>query len=117
MTELRRLGSRYAIDDLIGRGAMGQVYRAHRTADGTPVAVKFLRSEFATDRKLVARFIQERDILVSLDHPNLVRVHDLVAEGDDLAIVMDLVDGGDLRRTLVAGGGNLRAATDRKSVV
>ena len=110
MNGRRRLGSQYELDELLGRGGMGEVYRARRVDDGTSVAIKVLKSEYAGDRKLVARFIQERDILLGLRHPNLVRVRDLVAEGDDLAIVMDLVEGGDLRETLAAKGGTLPAA-------
>jgi hypothetical protein len=110
MSGERRLGSHYEIGELLGRGGMGEVYRGRNTDDGSGVAIKVLRPEYATDRRLVGRFIQERDILVSLNHPNLVRVRDLVAEGNDLAIVMDLVEGGDLRQMLLAHGGTLRAA-------
>src|SRR5665213_194548 len=92
----RQLGSGYVIGESIGHGAMGQVFRA-RTRDGEPVAIKILRPELGGDPAIVARFLQERTILTHLDHPNLVRVHDLVAEGATLAIVMDLVNGTDLR--------------------
>jgi hypothetical protein len=109
MSEERRLGSRYVLGELVGRGGMGEVYRARNEVDGSSVAVKLLRSELATDPKLVGRFIQERDILIALDHPNLVRVRDLVVEGNDLAIVMDLVEGGDLRHALQTRGGTLGA--------
>ncbi len=77
---------------------MGEVWRG----DGPngPVAVKLLRPDLAHDPDLVARFVQERRILVGLRSPHLVEVFDLVVEGDRLAIVMDLVDGRDLRSIL-----------------
>ena len=64
---------------------------------GAPVAVKVLRDDLASQPDVVARFVQERQVLRSVRHPNVVTVHDLVVEGDQLGIVMDLVEGGDLR--------------------
>ncbi len=64
------------------------------------MAVKILRAELTSDPDVVARFVQERSILVDLAHPNLVGVRDLVVEGETLAIVMDLVEGSDLRAVL-----------------
>jgi serine/threonine-protein kinase len=84
---------------------MGQVFRArvvNGTSDdaGPEVAVKVLRDDLAADPDLIHRFLQEGRLLKSVDHPNVVRIRDLVAEGDRLALVMDLVDGGDLRRAV-----------------
>ncbi|MGH3437846.1 MAG: protein kinase domain-containing protein [Pseudonocardiaceae bacterium] len=108
----RALGSRYQLGQLLGRGAMGQVYTGI-DAQGNEFAFKILRSELTEDPELVARFIQERSILVSLRHPNLVGVHDLVVEGETVAIVMDLIRGGDLRKYLVAVGTLLPAEVAR----
>lgn len=102
--EARPLGSRYLLHDRLGRGATGEVWRATRREGGGEVAVKVLRPELADDHDLVARFVQERSTLVGLAHPGLVSVHDLVVEGSTLAIVMDLVDGPDLRRYLRGAG-------------
>jgi len=99
---VRRLGSRYVLDERIGRGATGHVWSGRRD-DGLPVAVKLLRSDLADDPEVVTRFLREKATLMRLRHPNLVQVHDLVAEGDVLAIVMDLVDGEDLRRRASRG--------------
>jgi serine/threonine protein kinase len=99
MTTEHPLGSSYVLQDVIGRGAMGQVWRG-RDADGHPLAFKVLRPELTEDPKVVQRFVQERSILTSIRHPNVVSVRDLVVEGDTLAIVMDLVAGGDLREML-----------------
>lgn len=100
MTDLHRLGSRYILHEVIGRGAMGEVWRASVEDDGSPVAVKVLRSDLSGDPLMVGRFLQERSVLTDLDHPHLVRVRDLVVEGDTIGIVMDLVEGHDLRAEL-----------------
>lgn len=100
------LGSLYVLDRVIGSGATGRVWRGRRRQDGAPVAVKLLREEFAREPVTVGRFLRQRTVLRTLQHPHLVRVHDLVAEGDVLAVVMDLVDGEDLRR--LAGRRSLR---------
>jgi serine/threonine-protein kinase len=97
------LGSEYLLEQVIGSGATGRVWQGRRRGDGTPVAVKVLRGEFAEDPIAVTRFLRQRTVLKGLDHPHLVPVRDVVAEGDVLAIVMDLVDGEDLRGVLKAG--------------
>ncbi len=100
MGDAEQLGSRYLLHEVIGRGAMGQVHRGTARDTGEPVAIKVLRPELVSDPDAVARFMQERQILTSIDSPAAVRVIDLVAEGETLAIVMELVDGQDLRRRL-----------------
>jgi serine/threonine-protein kinase len=66
--------------------------------------VKVLKEELAGDPDVVMRFLRERSVLLRLRHPNIVRVRDLVVEGDLLALVMDLVDGPDLHRYLRENG-------------
>ena len=100
----QRLGSRYMLKERLGRGAMGTVWRAVNTDTGQPVAVKVLSEELSDEPNMVTRFIQERNTLISVSHPNLVRIHDLVVEDGRLAIVMDLVNGPDLHRHLVERG-------------
>lgn len=97
------LGSRYVLGEHLGRGGMGDVFRAWDRA-GTPFAAKILRPELARDPGVVGRFVQERAILTALHGEHLVAVHDLVVEGDTLALVMDLVAGADLRRELMRVG-------------
>ncbi|RBY76938.1 serine/threonine protein kinase [Blastococcus sp. TF02-09] len=104
MQTTRALGSRYVLERQLGSGAMGQVWAAVDQRTGEEVAAKLLRPEFARDPEILTRFVQERSILLDLVHPNVVRVRDLVIEGDDLAIVMDLVRGADLRARLRAAG-------------
>lgn len=110
MSAVRRLGSRYVLHAPLGRGASGEVWRGSREADGSAVAVKILRAELTDDDEVVERFLRERRVLLGFDHPHLVKVRDLVAEGDTLAIVMDLIEGTDLRRYLRAAGGPLDPA-------
>lgn len=98
-TSGRPLGSRYVLETMLGRGATGEVWRGTDT-DGTPLAFKLIHQSLLSDPEVVHRFLQEKSVLTGLDHPHLVRVRDLVAEGNTLAIVMDLVEGGDVRSLL-----------------
>jgi serine/threonine-protein kinase len=100
----RVLGSSYLLHELLGQGATGEVWRGTYRPTGEPVAVKLLHPALAADNDLIARFLRERAILTQLRDPHLVGVRDLVAEGGTLAIVMDLVQGSDLRRFLTERG-------------
>ncbi|MFF0448291.1 protein kinase [Streptomyces sp. NPDC004609] len=94
----RNIGSRYTAHQILGRGSAGTVW-AGEGPDG-PVAIKLLREDLASDQELVGRFVQERTALLGLDHPRVVGVRDLVVDGNDLALVMDLIRGTDLRTRL-----------------
>jgi serine/threonine protein kinase len=96
----RPLGSNYVLLEPVGSGTTGQVWRAERRFDRKAVAVKLLRPELTSSPEAIARFLRERTTLVGLAHPNLVTVVDMVAEGSTLGIVMELVDGHDLRAEL-----------------
>ncbi|MFJ5773673.1 protein kinase [Streptomyces sp. NPDC093094] len=112
---MRPVGSKYFLEEPLGRGATGTVWRARQreTAGaeaavagqpGETVAIKVLKEELAGDADVVMRFLRERSVLLRLTHPNIVRVRDLVVEGELLALVMDLVDGPDLHRFLRENG-------------
>ncbi|SNX61601.1 serine/threonine protein kinase [Streptomyces sp. TLI_55] len=112
---MRPVGSKYLLEEPLGRGATGTVWRARQreaagaeaAVQGQPgetVAIKVLKEELASDPDIVMRFLRERSVLLRLTHPNIVRVRDLVVEGDLLALVMDLVDGPDLHRHLRENG-------------
>ncbi|MFF4581669.1 serine/threonine-protein kinase [Streptomyces sp. NPDC001389] len=94
----RKIGSRYTAHQILGRGSAGTVWLGEGP-DG-PVAVKLLREDLASDQELVGRFVQERSALLGLEHPHIVSVRDMVVDGNDLALVMDLVRGTDLRTRL-----------------
>lgn len=98
------LGASYRFVDRIGSGAAGEVWRVRDVRDESLRAAKILRREHAQDAELVERFIRERTVLTRLRHPHVVAVRDLVVEGERLAIVMDLVEGGSLRDALDAHG-------------
>jgi serine/threonine protein kinase, bacterial len=100
------IGSRYELEEQLGRGAFGSVWRARVRETGEAVAIKMLLEELANDADVVTRFLRERTALLSLRHRSLVSVRDLVVEGDILALVMQLVDGPDLR-VYVRGRGTL----------
>ncbi|SCK51371.1 serine/threonine protein kinase [Streptomyces sp. ScaeMP-e48] len=112
---MRPVGSKYLLEEPLGRGATGTVWRARQreTAGaeaavagqpGETVAIKVLKEELANDADVVMRFLRERSVLLRLTHPNIVRTRDLVVEGDLLALVMDLIDGPDLHRYLRSNG-------------
>ncbi|MFJ9035469.1 serine/threonine-protein kinase [Streptomyces sp. NPDC102406] len=94
----RKIGSRYTAHQILGRGSAGTVWLGEGPEG--PVAIKLLREDLASDQELVGRFVQERTALLSLDHARVVGVRDLVVDGNDLALVMDLVRGTDLRTRL-----------------
>ncbi|MFF1696743.1 serine/threonine-protein kinase [Streptomyces sp. NPDC058257] len=94
----RKIGSRYTAHQILGRGSAGTVWLGEGPEG--PVAIKLLREDLAADQELVGRFVQERTALLSLDHARVVGVHDLVVDGNDLALVMDLVRGTDVRTRL-----------------
>ncbi|MFE7611155.1 MULTISPECIES: serine/threonine protein kinase [Streptomyces] len=94
----RKIGSRYTAHQILGRGSAGTVWLGEGPEGA--VAIKLLREDLASDQELVGRFVQERTALLSLDHAHVVGVRDLVVDGNDLALVMDLVRGTDLRTRL-----------------
>ncbi|MFB8212449.1 MULTISPECIES: serine/threonine-protein kinase [unclassified Streptomyces] len=112
---MRPVGSKYLLEEPLGRGATGTVWRASQREaagaeaavagrPGETVAIKVLKEELANDADVVMRFLRERSVLLRLTHPNIVRTRDLVVEGDLLALVMDLIDGPDLHRYLRDNG-------------
>jgi serine/threonine protein kinase len=104
------LGSRYLLEQPIGDGSTGRVWRGVRRADGCPVAIKILHAEYALDPTMVARFRRESTAVRELRHPHLVPVDDLVVEDGSVAVVMELVNGDDLRRIIQRGGLDTRRA-------
>ncbi|MFF4800135.1 Stk1 family PASTA domain-containing Ser/Thr kinase [Streptomyces sp. NPDC001351] len=107
MEEPRRLGGRYELGQVLGRGGMAEVYLAHDTRLGRQVAVKTLRADLARDPSFQARFRREAQSAASLNHPAIVAVYDT---GEDYIdgvsipyIVMEYVDGSTLRELLHSG--------------
>ena len=107
MDEPRRLGGRYELGQVLGRGGMAEVYLGHDTRLGRTVAVKTLRADLARDPTFQARFRREAQSAASLNHPAIVAVYDTGEDYvDDISIpyiVMEYVDGSTLRELLHSG--------------
>ena len=107
MEEPRRLGGRYELGHVLGRGGMAEVHLAHDTRLGRTVAVKTLRADLARDPSFQARFRREAQSAASLNHPAIVAVYDTgedYIEGISIPyIVMEYVDGSTLRELLHSG--------------
>lgn len=90
----RLLNGRYRLGPPLGRGGMGEVYRAEDLRNGgMPCAVKMLRAELTHDPRVRRRFFDEAKSLLRLDHPNIVRAFDFFCDGDDCYIALEFVEG------------------------
>lgn len=95
------LGERYLLERLLASGGMAQVWVARDQVLDRPVALKLLHPRFAADRAFVARFRREAVAAARVNHPNIVAIFDTCSDGEGReAIVMELVDGHDLRHEL-----------------
>src|SRR3954470_5896507 len=92
----------YRIEALLGQGGMGVVYRAFDLRLKRSVALKFITPELAGDDGFRARFLTESELAASLEHPNVVPIHDAGEVGGHLYLAMRHVDGADLRSILRA---------------
>ncbi|KAD3456063.1 protein kinase [Arthrobacter yangruifuii] len=97
------LGASYRFGELVGSGAVGEVWTV-TSIEGETYAAKVLRPEHADDPSLVERFVRERSVLLELQDSSIVTVRDMVVEGTRLAIVMDYVAGGSLRDAVAQTG-------------
>ena len=93
----------YRVEALMGRGGMGVVYRAHDLALDRDVALKLLAPQLANDVSFRERFLTESRVAASLEHPNVVPIHDAGEIDGQLYIVMRLVEGDDLKAVLREG--------------
>lgn len=94
------LGDRYALLETLGQGGMAVVWRAEDRLLGRPVAVKILREQYAQDPEFLARFRSEARAAAALNHPGVVAVYDVGADHDRHYLVMELVDGQDLKQII-----------------
>jgi predicted Ser/Thr protein kinase len=94
----------YRIEELIGRGGMGVVYRAYDLRLKRPVALKLVAPSLARDEKFRERFARESELLMSLEHPNVVPIYDAGDLAGRVYLAMRLVDGTDLGSLLHAEG-------------
>lgn len=98
------LNSRYQLEQLIGTGGMADVYRATDNLLGRTVAVKILHPRYAKDPVFIERFRQEAQAAANLNQPNIVNVFDWGIEDDVYYIVMEYVEGLDLKDIILRGG-------------
>src|SRR5690348_288427 len=90
----------YEVVVSIGKGGMGEVYRARDTKLDRDVAIKILPSALARDPDRLARFEREAKVLASLNHPNIATIHCLEESPEGKAIAMELVEGSTLKAPL-----------------
>src|SRR5689334_19482417 len=93
----------YQIVSLVGKGGMGEVYRAHDTKLGRDVAVKLLPDVFAQDPERISRFKREAKVLASLNHANIATLYGMEESAGTHFLVMELVEGDTLGERLRRG--------------
>ncbi|MBN2848782.1 MAG: Stk1 family PASTA domain-containing Ser/Thr kinase [Coriobacteriia bacterium] len=97
-------GRRYRATEKIGSGGMADVYKAVDEVLGRTVAVKVLHARYAAEPNFVARFRQEAQAAANLSHPNIVNIYDWGRDGDTYYIVMEYVNGTDLKSLVTERG-------------
>jgi DNA-binding response OmpR family regulator len=85
---------------LIGEGGMSRVYLASRESDDEPLVVKILRSEVTQDKRALARFIEEYNLVERISTRHVARIHGHGVSEDNAYLVMEFFDGGDLNKRL-----------------
>src|SRR5690606_13657624 len=98
-----RLGP-YTVVALLGKGGMGEVYRAHDARLGRDVAIKVLPTSMASDPAALARFEREARAVAALNHPAIVALHDIGTQDDVAYVVTELLAGETLRDRLDRDG-------------
>jgi len=104
--------SHYELLEAIGAGGMGEVFRARDLDLERDVAIKFFPSRFALDVERLARFAREARAASSLNHPNIVTIHEVGETAGQPYIVMEFVDGESLRQVIARGRVPARRALD-----
>ena len=89
--------------ELIGRGGMGAVYKARQKSLGRLVAIKILNPKHAANPRFAERFSREAQALAELNHPSIVTIHDFGQAGEFYFLLMEYVDGVNLRQAMEAG--------------
>src|ERR1700728_3012574 len=113
MSELPLVGDEFAgyrLRAVLGRGGMSVVFQAEHPRLGNVIALKVLAPELASDDIFRTRFLEESRIAASMNHPNVVPIHDMGSSGGLLYIAMRCVTGTDLRQ-MVRKRGRLRPET------
>src|SRR5213592_2074446 len=93
----------YEITSLIGKGGMGEVYRARDSKLKRDVAIKALPEEFSRDHDRLIRFQREAEVLASLNHSNIATIYDLQEANGSRFLIMELVEGETLAQRISRG--------------
>ncbi len=97
----------YKIEERIGQGGMGMVFRAHQISLQRPVALKTLSPELGANKAYVDRFLREARAAAQLNHPNIIQIYDAGQSNGTYYFAMELVDGKNLRQILKDQGGRV----------
>lgn len=100
---IQRIG-KYEIVETLGKGAMGVVYKGYDRRLDRGVALKTMFGHLTEDRDAYERFLKEAQALARLHHPNIVAIHDMDEENGSPYIVMELLEGQDLKQLMSASG-------------
>ncbi len=98
------IANRYQLMEKLGQGGMGEVYRGLDTLTQSPVAIKNLRAINSSDPEILERFRREGSVLRDLNHPNIVKMLDMIQHDDAYYLVMEYIEGGDLASLLKTQG-------------
>ena len=98
------IADRYQLLEKLGQGGMGEVYRGLDMLTQAPVAVKNLRAISSTDSEVLERFRREGIVLRELNHPNIVKMLDMIQHEGTYYLIMEYIEGGDLADLLKARG-------------
>jgi serine/threonine protein kinase len=93
----------YSVSRLVGRGGMGEVYKARDQKLSRDVAIKVLPEEFAKDNNRIARFQREAKLLASLNHPNIAAIYGLEESDGTHFLVLELIEGDTLAERIKGG--------------
>lgn len=110
------LGGKYRLEDLLGRGGVGVVYKASNQLLKRPQAVKVLLEHYVADAKFQERFLREAQTLAALDHANILPVHDFGLEESRAYLVMPFISGGTLEQLLKRRGSPLDVEQVRRAL-
>jgi serine/threonine protein kinase len=94
----------YDIFQKLGHGGMATVYLAEDKKFQTKVAIKFLNEEFVHNENIRKRFLAEAKNMFKMSHPNIIKVNDLIDDGDTVAFVMEHIEGETLKEHLERKG-------------
>src|SRR5512139_2107879 len=100
----------YEVTSHLGKGGMGEVWRARDSKLGRDVALKVLPESFGADPERLSRFQREAKLLASLNHPHIATIHGIEGDGRDRVLVLELVEGEDLSQRIATGPVPVREA-------